>query len=297
MTLSFFTNSSSMLTNKALMRANLDDQIAMQRLGSGKRINSAADDSAGLQIFTRLSSQSNGMDAAKRNIADAKGLLQTAEGTFNEVTNIMDRMKYLATQSANETNATNDRDAIQAEFTSLNDELKSIMKNTNYGGEKLFNNTTASGSGHTATAEGKLRNASGVYFQIGESQDEGMTVNLAPQLTKLDSSIAALSGVKLSASGASVSNALKAIGDINDALKNVGAVQSTLGAYMNRLDHTANNLVNMQDNTKLAIGSIRDANIADEATNHMRSQLLMQSSIKMLQASFAEQGMLMSLLG
>ncbi|HCU0297731.1 TPA: lateral flagellin LafA, partial [Citrobacter sedlakii] len=111
---------------------------AMERLGTGKRINSAADDAAGLQIASRLQGQTNGMAVAQRNISDATALMQTAEGAFDEVSNIMYRMKDLATQAANDTNTEKDRNAINAELNDLNAELKNIMDNTSYAGEKLF---------------------------------------------------------------------------------------------------------------------------------------------------------------
>jgi len=114
----------------AMNKSNNMLSTAMERLGTGKRINSAADDAAGLQIATRLQGQSNGMNVAKRNISDATALLQTSEGAFDEVSNIMYRMKDLATQAANDTNTQKDRDAINSELNDLNSELGNILNNS-----------------------------------------------------------------------------------------------------------------------------------------------------------------------
>ncbi|SFN78759.1 flagellin N-terminal helical region, partial [Izhakiella capsodis] len=141
--ISIFTNPSEMTSANALNRANKVLQSAMERLATGKRINSAADDAAGLQIATRLQGQSNGMTVAQQNISKASSMLQTAEGAFDEVTNILFRMKDLATQGADDTNGASDRDALQSEFTELNKELANILNNTRYGNEKLFSSAVS----------------------------------------------------------------------------------------------------------------------------------------------------------
>ncbi|HEY3982467.1 MAG TPA: lateral flagellin LafA, partial [Cedecea sp.] len=122
MSLSIFTSGSSMSSINALNKSNSMLSTAMERLGTGKRINSAADDAAGMQIASRLQGQSNGMAVAQRNISDATAMLQTAEGAFDEVSNIMYRMKDLATQAANDTNSSKDREALDSEFQELNKE-------------------------------------------------------------------------------------------------------------------------------------------------------------------------------
>src|SRR5690606_31499752 len=180
MSLSIFTSASSMASTNALNKSNNLLSTAMERLGTGKRINSAADDAAGLQIATRLQGQTNGMAVAQRNISDATALLQTAEGAFDEVSNIMYRLKDLATQAANDTNTTTDRDAINAEMNDLNAELKNIMGNTSYAGDKLF------GTG------GKF--ADSLNFQIGSSSGETMTVSLGDELGGTASGLFSASG-------------------------------------------------------------------------------------------------------
>src|SRR5690554_3832134 len=138
MSLSIHTNFASLVTQNTLNKINSMLSTAMQRLGTGFRINSAADDAAGLQIATRLSAQSRGMAVAQRNAQDAISLLQTAEGAFSEMTDIVQRMKDLATQGANGTNSVDDLKALQAEYDELGAELYNIMNNTRYAGEQLF---------------------------------------------------------------------------------------------------------------------------------------------------------------
>jgi flagellin len=287
MALSIFTSASSMASTNALNKSNSMLSTAMERLGTGKRINSAADDAAGLQIASRLQGQSNGMAVAQRNISDATAMLQTAEGAFDEVSNIMYRMKDLATQASNDTNTSKDREAIGSELGELQKELDNIMGNTSYGGEKLF---SASG--------GKLTGA--MNFQIGSSAEEKMTVDLSGSLKTTASGIAkiatTLSG--LSASGAfTASGAQGLMNDLEAGLASIGSMRSSLGANINRLGHTAANLANMKDNTELALGNIQDADFASEASSMTRNQMLAQTSMSMLKQSNSMSGMVMSLLG
>jgi len=295
MALSIFTSGSSMASINALNKSNSMLSTAMERLGTGKRINSAADDAAGLQIASRLQGQTNGMAVAQRNIADSTALLQTAEGAFDEVGNIMYRMKDLATQAANDTNTADDRKAIDAELNDLNSELQNIMNNTSYAGEKLFG------------ASGKFGKE--MNFQIGSDAGETMKVDLSDALNGTGSGsiidskggFTSLSGSFVNGSGAiSISDASSArdmITALETSLGSVGTVRSKLGASINRLGHTANNLANMKDNTELALGNIRDADFATEASSMTRNQMLSQTSMSMLKQSNSMSGMVMSLLG
>lgn len=281
MSFSIFTNSSSMASINALNKSNSLLSTAMERLGTGKRINSAADDAAGMQIASRLQGQSNGMAVAQRNISDATAMLQTAEGAFDEVGNIMYRMKDLATQAANDTNTDKDRTAIGSELGELQKELGNIMGNTSYGGEKLF------------TASGKLSKA--MNFQIGSSSDEKMTVNLSGVLKATASGISNISGALAGINTAS--GAQKLMTTLESSLETIGSMRSSLGANINRLGHTSANLANMKDNTELALGNVQDADFAAESSNMSRNQMLAQTSMAMLKQSKGMSGMVMNLLG
>ena len=292
MSLSIFTNAASMASTNAMNKSNSMLSTAMERLGTGKRINSAADDAAGLQIATRLQGQTNGMTVAQRNISDATALLQTSEGAFDEVSNIMYRMKDLATQAANDTTTAKDRTAINAELNELNDELTNIMNNTSYAGDKLFG------------ASGKF--GTSMNFQIGSSTSETMAVDLSSKLkgsgtdSLIDGSGSFTAIKPAGASGfalTTASDATALITKLETTLNSVGEVRSEMGAKINRLGHTAANLANMKDNTDLALSNIRDADYATEASSMSRNQLLAQTSMSMLKQSNSMSSMVMSLLG
>ena len=285
MALSIFTSGAAMSSTNALNKSNSILSTAMERLGTGKRINSAADDAAGLQIATRLQGQVNGMGVAQRNVSDATAMLQTAEGAFDEMTNILYRMKDIATQAANDTNGAKDFAAFTGEMDQLNEELANILTNTTYGGEPLL-------------ADGKL--SAGMTFQIGASDTEKLELDLTDVGTTnlwegLTNAISATAGVTVDVSDVSAANG--SIGSVNDALDAVGTIRSALGANINRLGHTAANLANMKDNTTLALGNIRDADFATEATSMTRNQMLAQTSMSMLKQANSMSGMVMSLLG
>jgi flagellin len=277
MALSIHTNYSSLVTQTNLNKTNNALSLNQQKLGTGLRINSAADDAAGLQIATRLNSQSRGMDVAIRNTGDSISLLQTAEGAFNETTDILQRMKDLATQSANDTNSVDDRTALKAEFDELGKELTNIFDNTQYAGENVF--TT------------KL--ASAVTFQIGASSAETLSFT-ATGMTALGTTLkTTVPALKLD----DATNSGLAIDGLETALDDVGAMRAQFGATINRLNHTANNLANMKDNTDMSKGRIMDADFAKESANMSKNSMLMQSGISMLKQAGQMPGMVMSLLG
>ncbi|BEE11935.1 TPA: flagellin [Aeromonas veronii] len=173
MSLSIHTNFAAMVTQNQLASTNKLASTAMQRLGTGMRINSAADDAAGLQIATRLQSQSNSQKVGMRNAQDAISMMQTAEGAMDEMTNIVQRMKDLATQAANGTSSDKDIAAMNAEFGELTKELKNIAGNTTFGGENLLDSTNGK------FAKGK------VTFQIGGTDKETLTVDIGETLKKV----------------------------------------------------------------------------------------------------------------
>lgn len=278
MALSIHTNYSALTTNTALNKSNNALSTNQQRLGTGLRINSAADDAAGLQIATRLNAQSRGMGVAMRNTGDAISMLQTAEGAFSETTDILQRMKDLSTQAANDTNTADDRTSLQAEFDALGEELINIFNNTKYAGEELF--TT------------KL--AAPVNFQIGASAAETMAFDVSADIGTLTTTLTAtVQALTLD----SAANAGLAITGLETALDEVGSMRAQFGATINRLNHTSNNLANMKDNTEMAKGRIMDADFAMESANMSKNSMLMQSGISMLKQAGQMPGMVMGLLG
>jgi len=275
MALSIHTNYSSLVTNTALNKSNNALATNQQRLGTGLRINSAADDAAGLQIATRLNAQSRGMGVAMRNAGDAISMLQTAEGAFNELTDITQRIKDLATQASNDTNGANDRTAIKAEIDQLTAEFTNILTNTSYAGEKLF------GTGN--------KFAGAVVFQIGSTSAEEFSFDASTEVNNV--------AVPTALTVDSNTNAQATMDAADVTLKAIGAARASFGAAINRLNHTTNNLANMKDNTEMAKGRIMDADFASESANMTKNSMLMQSGISMLKQAGQMPGMVMGLLG
>lgn len=281
--LSLHTNNASLSAQNSLSRTNTELSKSMTRLSTGYRINSAMDDAAGLQIATRLKAQTSGMSVAMRNTQNSTSMLQTAEGSLDEVTNMLVRMKDLATQAADASSTADDKTAMQSEFDALGLELKNVLQNTSFGGTKLIVGGTI---------------ASSMTFQIGASSSETMTVDLSADMTSLVTDIgAATSKYAATATGTELTGAANtAIGNLETALKSVGKVRSGLGAAANRLEHVYNNLSNVSTNSKAATGLIMDVDYATESANMTSKQMLMQASSAMLKQSNSQAQMVMSLL-
>ena len=298
--LSINTNQASMAAVNAINKSNASLSQSMERLATGNRINSSADDAAGKQIANRLQAQSDGMGVAQRNISDATAMLQTADGMFDEMNDILGRMKDLSTQAANGTYSADDRSAMQSELDELGQEMSDMMQNTTYGGTNLFNQS----------ASGLFTQTGGVTFQVGSETSDQMTVNISSQVSDLANDLGNLSNAfktdygtngagGTAASGTelmSASSATTSISAIQNAMTDIGKIQSTLGASINRLNDTATNLQSMEDNTNVAIGNIMDTDYATEASNMSKEQVLMQTSITMLKQSNSMSGMVSSLL-
>ncbi|UDF34289.1 UNVERIFIED_ORG: lateral flagellin LafA [Shinella sp. XGS7] len=277
--LSLHTNAASLSTQGSLAKTNKALSTSMTRLGTGFRVNSAMDDAAGLQIATRLNAQTRGMAVAQRNTQNGISMLQTAEGAMDEMTNIVLRMKDLATEGASGTATADDLTAMKAEFDDLALELDNITANTKFGGQALL-----------ATG-GTLENAA-VTFQIGSDKAEKYAFDASTEVKKVATDIATLKGNAFGT--ATLANT--AIDQANNVLKAIGAARSKLGAGANRLDHVFNNLQNMKTNVDQAKGRIMDVDYATESSNMTTKQMLMQASSSMLKQSNGMSGMVMSLL-
>ncbi|POA99953.1 Lateral flagellin [Chromobacterium sinusclupearum] len=289
--LSLYTNIAALNTKSNMNSTQGALSTSMTRLGTGLRINSAMDDAAGLQIATRLDAQSRGMTVAMKNAQNGISMLQTAEGALGEVTNILQRMKDLATEGTNATTTTDDKTAMQAEYDALGKELKNIMGNTTFGGQKLLDKTA-----------GTLGNGDKVTFQIGASKDEQMVIDTKTSLTALDTALAAAASTYGAAAGGGAPAAGTEVGiadtidKLNTAIANVGTSRSVMGAAANRLDHVVNNLNNVNNNTLAAKGRIMDTDYAVESSSMTAKQMLMQASTSMLKQSGSMNSLAMSLL-
>jgi len=284
--LSLHTNAAALSTQNSLGASQRALSTSMTRLGTGFRVNSAMDDAAGLQIATRLDAQTRGQAVAMRNTQNGISMMQTAEGALNEVSNILLRMKDLATESASGSSTTKDRDAMQAEFDALGGELNNIMNNTSFGGSKLLVGGTMAAS---------------VTFQIGASSSETMAVDISADFTQAGTDLTAVSAKYTTPGGAAgteinAASANGAIDKVNTALDTVGKIRAGMGAAANRLDHVYNNLQNVSTNASQARGRIMDVDYATETSNMTTKQMLMQAGSSMLKQSNSMSGLVMSLL-
>ncbi|MEW9093539.1 MAG: flagellin [Clostridiaceae bacterium] len=246
---------------------------AMEKLSSGLRINRAGDDAAGLSISEKMRAQIRGLNQASRNAQDGISLIQTAEGSLQETQSILQRMRELSVQAANDTNVTVDREAIAEEMNSLKDEIDRIASTTQFNEKKLLNGDIGSGSG--------------AKLQIGANNETALTL----EITIDDMSATSLSinnlDVKTHAS------AKKAISSVNTAIKAVSTQRSKLGAFQNRLEHTISNLDNASENLQAAESRVRDVDMAKEMMNFSKNNILQQAAQAMLaQANQAPQGVL-----
>jgi flagellin len=285
--LSLHTNAASLSAQNSLSRTQGSLSTSMTRLSTGYRINSAMDDAAGLQIATRLKAQTSGMAVAMRNTQNSTSMLQTAEGSLDEVNNMLVRMKDLATQAADASSSAADKTAMQGEYDALGKELNNVLTKTSFGGEKLLV------GGTTGAA---------MTFQIGASSTETMTVDLNAAMKTggtLEVAVKAATSAYATpgTAGAELTGAASAtIALLDTAIGEVSGVRSSLGAAANRLDHVFNNLSNISTNTKNATGRIMDVDFATESSNMTSSQMLMQAGTAMLKQTNSMSSMVMSLL-
>ncbi|MES9736709.1 flagellin Hag [Peribacillus frigoritolerans] len=292
-------NISALNTHRQLSSATNAQSKSMEKLASGMRINRAGDDAAGLAISEKMRGQIRGLDQASRNSQDAISLIQTAEGALNETTDILQRMRELATQASTDTNTTNDRGEIQKEMDSLTSEINRIGNTTEFNTQKLLN-----GSKDTATA------GTGLQFQIGANENQSLTLEIKDMRasalgltgTAGDAGFTADDGVSdgtnstASEAGldvSSASTASAAITKIQTAIDKVSAERSKLGANQNRLEHTINNLGTSSENLSAAESRVRDTDMAKTMMEQTKNSILAQASQAMLaQANQQPQGVL-----
>ncbi|PSJ39671.1 flagellin N-terminal helical domain-containing protein [Allosphingosinicella deserti] len=267
------TNSAALRAQNGSRLANDALSTAMERLSSGRRINSAKDDAAGLAIASKMTSQIRGMNQAVRNSNDGISFAQTAEGALNEVTNMLQRVRELAVQSASGTYSASDRTNLNAEVTELKAQITNVLATTEFNGSRIFN----SGSGATYTAQ-----AGNVSIQTGSNSSDTVAITFTA-LTDL----AAATAVDTAA------NATTAMGNVDTALGNVATTRAKLGAAQSRMESIVNNLTNNVTNLSDARSRIEDADYGQETTNLAKAQILSQASQAMLaQANQSQQGVL-----
>ncbi|WP_293753221.1 flagellin [Limnohabitans sp. Rim8] len=305
------TNIKSLVSQNALNKNNDALASALQQLSTGTRINSAADDAAGLAISSRMTAQIRGLDQAVRNANDGISLLQTSEGALIEVTNMMQRMRELSVQAANDTNTASDRTSLNLEYGQLMQEINRVAQNTQWNGMNIMNNTTI-GTGGTlaapATAGTELRN---IKFQVGSNANQTISAQLkdftipmtaagipdtatVPAATQIFSGTARLNDTDIT----SVSNASTAMTRLDAALGKITDERATYGAVINRLTYALDNLTNVAQNTTESRSRIMDTDYAKASSELARTQIISQAATAMLaQANQSPQSVLQLLQG
>jgi len=271
------TNVNATFAHTALQVNSRQQTSAMQALSTGKRINGAKDDAAGLAMSETMTAQIRGLNMAVRNANDAVSLLQTADGAMIEQTNMLQRMRELAVQSATDTVTTTDKASINLEFQALASEIDRIGNNTQWDGKNLLD-----ASGGTS---------SGTYnFQIGANQTQTITVTVGKM-----TSAGVLSDVS-SQSVSSTASSGTAIAKIDLALAAMASQRAVLGAGMNRLTYAADNLANVAQNATDSRSRILDTDYATATTTLSRTQIISQAATAMLAQANQQPQTVLSLL-
>ena len=272
--LSINTNVGALRAAQSSYSVNKSMEQSMDRLASGKRVNSASDDAAGLAIANRLNAEINGIHQAVRNASDAQGMLGVAEGALEQVHSLLLRMRELAVQSASETVTDADRDMLQTEVAQLETEIQRVVDDTTWAGITLL------AGGFTT----------GATFQIGPRETDTIQISISA-IEPL--STVANGGLNLNSHVSTQAGAQGYIAAIDNAISIISGDRGTYGAVMNRLDHAMANLQNVATNLSVAKGRIEDADFAAESSNLARTQVLQQASMAMLaQANASKQNIL-----
>ena len=300
------TNVSSINAQRKLSNATLSLNTSYQRLSSGLRINSAKDDAAGLQISDRLTSQINGLNQGNRNTNDGIALAQTIEGALDETTNMLQRIRVLAVQSANGTNSAADRKALQEEVTQLSQEITRIAGQTTFAGQTILD---GAGQG-LIPANGKLT------FQVGANAGNTLDLNwndafnlsgIADQagIVKANQKNAfGFTSVKVGQNKTSIiftistaSRATHVLENIDKLIQAVDSKRAGLGALQNRMESTIRNQANISENQSDARSRIRDTDFASETAALTQNNIIQQASQTVLAQANQRPTIALSLLG
>ncbi|AIF98117.1 flagellin [Alteromonas australica] len=275
------TNVSSLNAQRQLFTTGNNLNTAFERLSSGFRINSAADDAAGLQITDRMTSQIQGLDQAVRNANDGISLAQTAEGAMSETTTALQRIRTLAIQSQNGINSDADREALQKEVDALRTEISRIATTTQFAGVEV------------------LSGAFSARFLVGANSGQTISVNLSSQaLVRAGVDGFSATGLGITTSDVlTETNASALLTSVDNAISAIGGLRADLGALQNRFQSTIRNLSNISENVSAARSRIKDTDFATETAELSRNQILQQASTTILAQANQRPQAALSLLG
>jgi len=260
------TNTGSIYAQQALISNSRGLDRTMNQLSTGKRINNSVDDVAGMAIATRLSSQIRGLNQAVRNANDGISIIQTAEGATEQVTNMLQRMRELAVQASTDTTTQNDKDNIDREYQKLLTQIENVGNQTQWNGENVLDASHA--------------NNTGLYtFQIGANEGDIVTMQID------DFTIAGTNTKLVGLSGTSIDTATDAqdmLDVISDAIDAIDLQRSTLGAGINQLTYSLDNLTNVVQNATASRSRIMDTDYATASSNLAKAQIIQQAATAML---------------
>ena len=272
------TNTGSLYAQQAMTTNARGLATVMQQLSTGKRINNAVDDVAGMAISTRLTSQIRGLNQAVRNTNDGISLIQTAEGATEQVTNMLQRMRELAIQASNDTNNTSDRSYLNLEFQALTTQIGVIAEQTQWNGANVLDGTDR-GSG-----------AGVVSFQVGANSGQRIAITLSNMTTASGAGkLSAITSNQIT----STSKAGSALGSIIEALDTVALERANMGAVISRLQFASDNLANVSAKTTESRSRIEDTDYSQATTELAKRNIIQQAAQAMLaQANQAPQSVL-----
>lgn len=265
------TNIPALNTHRMMGITGRNSAKNLEKLSSGKRINRASDDAAGLAISEKMEAQIRGLRMASKNSLDGMSLIQTAEGALNEVHAMLQRMRELAIQAANDTNQTEDRSAMKDEIVQLNEEVKRIGNATEFNKIKVFDGSVSS-----------------LYIQNGANENQMLQI----KLDKLEDMVSSIFTIQVDNN----SNANKAIASVSTAIENVSKLRSKLGAIQNRLEKTIANLDNTAENLTAAQSRITDTDMALEMSEFTKLNIMQQAGTAMLSQANQQPQMMLKLL-
>jgi flagellin len=291
-------NVRAMVTQHSLYSNNNAMSRSLEKLSTGLKINRAQDDAAGLAMSEQMRTQIRGLGKNKQNAQDGIAALQIAEGGLAEISNLMQRQRELAIQSANDTLTSTERKYLNDEFVALSQEIGRIASSTDYNGKNMLNfNADGNKSFGAAGADGK---AASYTLHVGPNYsgmlgDEGKyayqitvtygALNCKTDSGKWDVTVGSTEFMKNGVASISISGydgAVDAIDKLDNAIKSISGARASIGTFINRLEYTINNIANLEFNTQDAEGRIRDTNFATETTNFTKNQIMVQSATSML---------------
>ena len=268
------TNIGASVAQAALMRNDRALNTAMEQLSTGRKINSASDDAAGLAISTRMTSQVRGLSAAISNANDAISMVNTAEGALDEISNMLQRMRELAVQAGTGTTDSADRTYLNSEFVALRNEIDRIVDNTQWNGRNILDGSAGASTGKSTVA-----------FGIG--QDGVKTQTLSTSFGNFNNTTGKLSGLASKViTGTTIASAInmasKSITEIDVVIGDVSSQRATFGAVSNRLTHAVDNLTNVKTNSEAARSRVLDTDYASATSELARTQIIQQAGTAML---------------